>query len=587
MLSRLKILLVLAVCGFGFAQAAAANHDDGPLKCSAALDGDVFHNMLDDVPGGQLRPLVTEHYADPTGAIPITEIASQDFTQTPCVGRFSVERPHGALWLRFSLSNPHDHQVQWVISFMESIFDEMALYEQGDTGLVLIAQNGRTLPADQRAIISVRPALPVTLARGESRDLYVRVSGTFARYATPVLVSAPMFARWSMSFETVLIVLMGIMALIAALSLILFRNVTTHFYKYYTLYLITSFLFIFIVYGWHQRIFGIQIPVTASVPLIQLVTGISIIANIQYCRVLLSSGKRSRVLKVGFLCLTAIALALCSVAVVSPWRHSVPNNLMLFVSPLILLIFAGSRLRSGVPQVLPLCGSLICLIVGLAISNYFFLFPPHITASSSVSEVMFWRAGTFSYAFAIVGEAIFMMWAISTMLRSIRSRGQVAFEEIETLRRSLAVTQERSAKMVEIALARTRFVEDALEESTGVRVLHREDRLQEQARKIVLDNIGTEGFGPQALGSELGVSERTLSRRMKDLLNTTPASFIRDTRIDLARDLIVLRHYSSVAEVAHATGFSSVSHFAKLYGAKFQETPRETFKATKQTEAAS
>ncbi len=582
------IVLVLVVFGFGSAPAVAADPDEGLLACrTAAAAGDVIHNTLENLPGGQLRPLMVEHYADLSGSMTSDEIEAQSFVHTPCAGRYPIERPRGALWLRFSVSNPNDHQVEWMVAFMETMFDEMALYEQTEAGLVLRAQNGRTLPVAQQSTVSVRTALPVILAPGESRDLYVRVAGTFTRHVTPVLVSAPMFDRWSMSFETVLIVLLGLMALLAALSLILFRNVTAHFYKYYTLYLVSAFLFIFIVYGWMHRLFDVQLPVTIVVPMIQLVTGISIIANIQYCRVLLAGGKRPPGQKLGFLVLTGVAVILCIVAVIRPWQLSVPNNLMLFVSPVILLAFAGRRLRSGLPQVLPLCGSLICLIVGLAISNYFFLSPPHIAVSSSVTEVMLWRAGTFSYALAIIGEAIFMMLAISTMLRGIRSRSQSAFDEIEALRRSLAATQRKSAKTVEIAEARARFVEDALEASAREQVLHFEDRLEEQARKIITKNVGTEGFGAQALASELGVSERTLSRRMKDALDTTPASFIRQTRLDLARDLILLRHYSSVAEVAHATGFSSVSHFAKLYSAKYQETPRTTLKSTKRTEAAS
>ncbi len=583
MLCRLKILFLLVVFCFGSALAAVA--DDEQLECNPTIELAAIQNTLEDLPGGQLRSLATEHFADPSGVITSDEIDTHPFVYTPCVDRYAIQRPHGALWLRFTLSNPNDHPVRWRIAFMETIFDEMALYEQTETGMVLRAQNGRTLPKAEQSIVSVRAALPVTLAPDENKELYIRVAGTFVRHVTPLLVSEAMFDRWSTTFETILIALMGLMALLAMLSLILFRNVIAQFYKYYTLYLIAAFLFIFIVYGWLHRLFDVQFPVTLAVPTIQLVIGISIVANVQYCRVLLSSGKRSRVQQLGFLVLTGVAIVLCLLAVASPWQHAMPNNLMLFISPLILLVFACARLRSGLPQVLPLCGSLICLIVGLAISNYFFLFPPHITTSSSVPEVMLWRAGTFSYAFAIIGEATFMMLAIARMLQSIRSQSQIAFEQIENLRRSLAATQAQSAKIVEIAQAQVRSVEDALKESTGERLLPVEDRLEAQARKIVLDNVGTEGFGPQALGAELGVSERTLNRRMKEALDITPASFIRQTRLDLARDLIVLRHYNTVAEVAYAVGFSSVSHFAKLYGAKFHETPRETFKASKRTKA--
>ncbi|WP_235226346.1 helix-turn-helix domain-containing protein [Octadecabacter dasysiphoniae] len=580
----MKILLICVVVGFGGMLPATADHL--AQDCDPAGESAPAYNTLEDVSGGQLRPLMTEHLSDPSGMIASDDIHTHAFSYTPCVDRYAIKRPDGALWLRFTLNNPNDHRVEWRIAFMETIFDEMALFEQTETGLDELARNGRTVPTDQRSIVSVRSALAVTLAANETKEFYVRVAGTFTPHATPLLVSEEFFYRWSTSFQTILIVLMGLIALLIMLSLILFRQVTTEFYKYYTLYLLASFMFIFILYGWFHRVFDVQFPVTFTVPAIQLAVGVGVITNIQYTRVLLSSGKRSRMQQRGFVILTVIAVALCGIAVLSPWQHAMPNVLMQFISPLILLAFACARLGRGLPQVLPLCGSLICLVIGLAIANYFFVFPPHITASDSVIEVMRWRAGTYSYTFAIIGEAMFMMLAISMMLQGIRSRSKIAFEEVETLRRSLEATQAKNAKIAEIAQARARFVEDALGDEAEERVLHFEDRLEVRARKIVLDNVGKEGFGPQALGAELGVSERTLSRRMNDALNISPARFIRETRLELARDLIVLRHYSSVAEVAYATGFSSVSHFTRLYGAKFNETPRETFKTTKRAKAA-
>ncbi len=543
-------------------------------------------NTLEELPNGQLRPLVTAHFADPSGTVTADEIRAQMFVDRPCMGRFAIKGPDGALWLRFSLDNPHEGQVDWVLAFMETIFDEMALYEQTEAGLVLRAQNGRTLPISEQSNVSVKSGLPVALAAGEKKDFYLRVSGTFAKRATPVLVSADMFDRWTTSFETLLLVLLGLMAMLVFLSLILFRNVLAQFYKYYTLYMVSAFLFIFVVYGWLHRFFDVQLPVTVTIPIIELVTGISVIANIQYCRVMLSPGKRQRAQETGFIALTCIAVLLCGLAVLSPWRFAMPNHLMLFVSPIVLLVFALRRMGS-LPQVPAVCASLLCLICGLAISNYYFLSPPPIPETSSVRQVMLTRAGTFTYAFAIIGEAIFMMLAISTMLHTMRTRSQQAIEEVKQLRRTYAAAQEQNAQARETADAKIRYIEDALEDGVREQYLPFEDRFEQRARKTILDNAGNNLFGAKALASDLGVSERTLGRKMKQALDMSPALFIRQTRLNLARDLILLRHYESVAEVAYATGFSSISHFAKLYRAEFHETPSETFKSIRQIKTAS
>lgn len=582
----MSILLGLAALLLGLAPVLSAGLERQTGSCTTAGADHLILNTLDDLPDGQLRPLTTAHFADPSASISTDEIEAQDFVDTPCTGRFTITPPDGALWLRFSLVNPHEGQVDWVLAFMETIYDEMALYEQTGSGLVLRAQNGRTLPTGEQSNVSVKSGLPITLAAGEEKDLYLRVSGTFAKGATPVLVSADMFDRWTTSFETIVIVLMGLMAMLAILSPILFRHVLAQFYKYYTLYMISAFLFIFIVYGWLHRIFDVQLPVTVIVPVIELVTGMSVIANIQYCRVMLSRGERRFAQETGFVILTGIAIVLCSIAVVNPWRLAMPNHLMLFVSPMILLVLAIRRWGSQ-PQVPAVCASLICLICGLAISNYFFLSPPPIPETSSVLDVMLTRAGTFTYAFAIIGEAIFMMLAISTMLRTMRTRSLRAVEEVEQLRRTLTVAQEQSAQAKEAADAQIRLIEDVVEDGASEQYLPFEDRFEQRARKIILDNAGNNQFGAKALASELGVSERTLGRKMKEALDMTPAAFIRQTRLNLARDLILLRHHESVAEVAYTAGFSSMSHFAKLYRAEFHEKPSDTFKSIRQIKNAS
>ncbi|MEO0913089.1 MAG: helix-turn-helix domain-containing protein, partial [Pseudomonadota bacterium] len=552
---------------------------------SAAPDQQPIPNTLADAPEGQLRPLYTEHFADPSGAITPDEVAEQAFLREPCTGRFDIQGPHGALWFRFALENPHDGQANWLLAFMETIFDEMALYEKTDAGLVLRAQNGRMVPLGARSDVSVKTALPVTLAPGQSGEFYLRISGTFAKRALPVLVSDGMFDRWMAAFRTVLLVLLGLMALLITLSLIVFRNVVAQFYKYYTLYLCSAFLFIFITYGFLHRIFDLQIPVTLSIPAIELVTGMSVIANIQYCRVMLSSGPRLRGEGLGFAVLTAVAVFFCAIAVIAPWQFAMPNHLMLFVSPIVLLVFALRRVRS-LSHVPAVCASLLCLIGGLAISNYYFLSPPTVPETSSVREVMFTRFGTFSYAFAIIGEAIFMMLAISIMLGAMRARSQLAFEEVEHLRRSLTTMQEDAAEAEKARHVGPGFAEDGAQHDLRGQLRPVEDRFEDEARKIVFDNVAAPEFGSKALAAALGMSERTLGRRMNEVLNTTPAAFIRQSRLTLARDLLRLRHHNTVAEVAYATGFASVSHFAKLYRGEFGETPSQTLRSTKESKAS-
>jgi len=87
---------------------------------------------------------------------------------------------------------------------------------------------------------------------------------------------------------------------------------------------------------------------------------------------------------------------------------------------------------------------------------------------------------------------------------------------------------------------------------------------------------------PMAL-SELtrrtGVSQRQLERLCKRYLGATPAQYYVQLRLERARRML-RQTDMSVAEVAIACGFVSLSHFAKVYRRHYGLSPREDRKAT-------
>lgn len=572
-------ILALAVVLFGLVSSAATSQHPVSDPCALTDGENHFRNLLEDLPNGQLRPLSAAHFVDPSGAVTATDIRSHTFVEIPCTGSFPIHTPHGALWLQFSVANPHERHVEWVLAFMETIIDEMTLYAQTQDGLVELARNGRIVPADEQAMGGAKSVLPLRMSPGEEKRLYLRVSGTFSEMMTPILASANFFNRWEAAFGSVSAVLLGFTAMLAVISAVLFRPVSVRFYKYYTLFMVTSFCFTFFYDGWLNRVFDVQFPVTLTVPLVELVAGLGVIANIQYCRVLLSGRTMPRGQKTTLRMLTVLAVAVTCLAVVNPWSFALGNHLLFFLSPIILLILAARRIRDGLPQVVPVCAALLCLISGLAVANYFFVFPIALTASSSVFEVMLWRPGTFSYALAIMGEALFMMFAISTMLRAMRQRNALAIEEANALRDALTDLKIQSAQKLDARTAQIKALTGIVASDETKAFLSSADQFADRATRVVINNIALDGFGPRDLASDLAVSQRTLSRRLKDARNLSPAAFIRMVRLEYARDLILLQKRSSVAEVAQAAGFSSARHFAKLYKSEFGETPSETFKA--------
>ncbi|WP_298821886.1 helix-turn-helix domain-containing protein, partial [uncultured Roseibium sp.] len=80
------------------------------------------------------------------------------------------------------------------------------------------------------------------------------------------------------------------------------------------------------------------------------------------------------------------------------------------------------------------------------------------------------------------------------------------------------------------------------------------------------------------LAAALATSEKTLGRRIKKVNGLTSAAFIRSVRLKQARDLILMRQHNTIAEIAHASGFSSISHFSKMYRQAFNESPGDALK---------
>jgi signal transduction histidine kinase/DNA-binding response OmpR family regulator len=88
-------------------------------------------------------------------------------------------------------------------------------------------------------------------------------------------------------------------------------------------------------------------------------------------------------------------------------------------------------------------------------------------------------------------------------------------------------------------------------------------------------HLANEQFGPAELAQLLGLSERTLYRRLGELAGLTPAAWLRELRLHQARQLLEAGDLSTVAAVADAVGFASAKHFSTLYAERFGRRPSD------------
>ncbi len=542
-------------------------------------------NTLGESPADQLRPLSADHFLDLTGTVGAAEIARQHFAPGPCSGIFRAPRPGQAQWFRFTVVNRHADDRTWFVGFQEIVLDEVAVFEQRGDRLVAGPRDGRTVPVVARASGTMKTGVPLRVAAGQETTFYLRVMGTYSPNLTPVIVTSKLFQSWSTAVLTMMAVYMGFLLALILFSLILFRHVDISLYFYYPLYLGCLFTFSFFWDGWLHHFGGATLPVTLAGRIALFFIGAGVLALIQYCRVLLRIHADPPVWRGLFVALSGLTLVTTGLAVLDPWDLAVWLRLTYLGSSLVLVVVCLKKVRDGLPQAKAIAAALFCFLAGLAVANYFFLFPIHIGAASSAFQLILMRPLAYGYYFAVFGEAIFMMVAISIMVKAMQAQRRSAVAAAKALRRDVIAAESRHAAALKATDARIVALESRLAETADTDgSAPAEQAFVARATDCVLDQVDQDGFGVRELAAALGLSEKTLNRRLKDARGLAPAAFIRAIRLGFARDLIRLRQHQTVAEIAYAAGFSSASYFARLYRQEFGETPSEAFKSLKSAE---
>ncbi|MDX1940971.1 MAG: response regulator, partial [Saprospiraceae bacterium] len=77
------------------------------------------------------------------------------------------------------------------------------------------------------------------------------------------------------------------------------------------------------------------------------------------------------------------------------------------------------------------------------------------------------------------------------------------------------------------------------------------------------------------LANEMNLSERHLRRKVHEIIGMTANEYIREIRLQKARQLLEQKAMNTIAEVSYAVGFSSVGYFTKVFSERFGRKPSE------------
>lgn len=90
--------------------------------------------------------------------------------------------------------------------------------------------------------------------------------------------------------------------------------------------------------------------------------------------------------------------------------------------------------------------------------------------------------------------------------------------------------------------------------------------------KIVSDNMDDTDFNIEATAAQLNMTHNTFYKKFKSLTNLTPVEFVRDLRLQRAKEYLETGEYN-VSEVAYLTGFSNPKYFSTCFKEKYNMSP--------------
>ena len=116
--------------------------------------------------------------------------------------------------------------------------------------------------------------------------------------------------------------------------------------------------------------------------------------------------------------------------------------------------------------------------------------------------------------------------------------------------------------------------QQALVQPADISVTSMEDEFLSEVREILEKNLSDPEFNVEELARKMLVSRSGLYKKIHALIGETPVEFIRNYRLERARQLLK-RHFGNITEVSQEVGFANVAYFTKCYKKLFKRLPSE------------
>jgi signal transduction histidine kinase/DNA-binding response OmpR family regulator/streptogramin lyase len=109
---------------------------------------------------------------------------------------------------------------------------------------------------------------------------------------------------------------------------------------------------------------------------------------------------------------------------------------------------------------------------------------------------------------------------------------------------------------------------------TPIVITSRDENFLKQVIKVVEDKMADTDFNIDVVSESLAMSQKTFYRKFKSLTGLTPVEFVRDMRMQRAKQLLD-GGGNNISEVAYNVGFSNPKYFSTCFREKYHVSPSE------------
>jgi AraC-like DNA-binding protein len=93
-----------------------------------------------------------------------------------------------------------------------------------------------------------------------------------------------------------------------------------------------------------------------------------------------------------------------------------------------------------------------------------------------------------------------------------------------------------------------------------------------EVKNFIRERIEASDLSSTEICKHFGLSRSSLYRRLKKQTNKSVTEFIREVRLEVALEYLKMKAFS-ISEIAYKTGFSSPSHFTRVFKKTYDKTP--------------